>query len=115
MHDDLERTAESPALSSNRTPHARMEMLDSAGAIALAESMVQSRLVGDAHGRGDVSVALADAQASAEKGERVAVIAPIERLAALRETMRRIAQSRLSIVAHAIAGHGAEDLVALTD
>src|SRR5688572_30169626 len=92
MHEDLERTAESPAIST-RPQHARMELLDASGAITLAESMVESRIVGDALGRSDISAALADAQASAEKGERVAVLAPIERLAALRETMRRIAQA----------------------
>src|SRR5262249_55840983 len=36
-------------------------------------------------------------------------------IAALREPMRRIAGARTPFVAHAIAGHGGEDLSALTD
>jgi pyruvate ferredoxin oxidoreductase alpha subunit len=92
-----------------------MEMLDALGALALAESMVQSRVVGDPSSAADAAGALAQAQAAAENGARVALVASAERLSTLREAMRRVAQARLGLVAHAIAGHGGEDLAALAD
>lgn len=116
MHDELERTAESPAVSSARPgPPARLEMLDVPGAIAAAEKAAGSRVLGDARENGDLAHALVEASSSAEKNERVAIVAPAERLATMRDAMRRVAAARLGIVAHAIAGHGAEELAALTD
>jgi len=116
MHDDLERTSESPAVSSARPgPPARLSMLDVPGAIAAAEKAAGSRVLGDARENGDLASALAEASSSAEKNERVAVVAPAERLASMRDAMRRVASARLGIVAHAVAGHGAEELSALTD
>ncbi len=114
MFDELERTSESPAVSSARPP-ARLEMLDVAGAIAAAEKAAGSRVVGDARENGDLAQALADACSSAEKNERVALVAPAERLGSMRDAMRRVAAARAGIVAHAIAGHGAEELSALAD
>jgi pyruvate-ferredoxin/flavodoxin oxidoreductase len=90
-------------------------MLDVAGAIAAAEGAAGSRMLGDVSANGDLSRALVDACSIADKNERVAVIAPVERLASLRDSMRRVANARVGIVAHAVAGHGAEDLAALTD
>jgi pyruvate ferredoxin oxidoreductase alpha subunit len=116
MHDELERTAESPAVSSARlATAARLEMLDVAAAITIAERAAGSRLLGDPSENGDLGRAFGEAAAIAEKGERVAIIAPAERLTAMRDPMRRIANSRVGLVAHAIAGHGAEELAALTD
>ena len=43
------------------------------------------------------------------------MLARAEALAAAREPMRRIAQARLAVVAHAISGHGGEELAALSD
>ncbi|MBX3205905.1 MAG: hypothetical protein KF764_12600 [Labilithrix sp.] len=116
MHDDLERTAESSAVSSARpaTP-ARLELLDVAGAVAAAEKAAGSRVLGDATENGDLAHAIVEACSLADKNERAALIAPAERLASLRDSMRRAANARLGIVAHAIAGHGAEELAALTD
>jgi pyruvate ferredoxin oxidoreductase alpha subunit len=111
QHDDFERTAESPAVSSARiaTP-ARLEMLDVASAIASAERLTGSKIFADA-----LATALNEAIAIAEKGERATLLAPVEAYAKIRDGLRRIATSRLAIVAHAISGHGAEDLAALTD
>src|SRR5262249_55412680 len=58
---------------------------------------------------------IAEGCAIAEKGERAAIIASAERLGSMRDALRRAAERRIGIVAHAIAGHGAEDLSALTD
>ncbi len=90
-------------------------MLDVPGAIAAAEKAAGSRVLGDARENGDLAQALADAWSSAEKNERVAIVAPAERLGSMRDAMRRAASARLGIVAHAVAGHGAEELSALTD
>lgn len=114
-HDELERTGESPAISSARSTPARLEMLDVGAAILLAERAAQSRVFGDASGDGDLAAAFGDATPIAERGERAAIVAPAERLASMRDVMRKIASARLSLVAHAIAGHGAEDLPALAD
>jgi pyruvate ferredoxin oxidoreductase alpha subunit len=109
QHDDFERTAESPAVSSARiaTP-ARLEMLDVSSAIATAEKLTGSKIISDA-------AALGEAVAIAEKGERATLVAPVEAYAKIRDGLRKVATARLAIVAHAISGHGAEDLVALTD
>lgn len=115
MHDDLERTAESPALSSVRPHAARMEMLDASAAIALAEAASASRVHGDANTTSGVAALLGTAREAAEKGERVAVVARGEALAAARDAMKKIAQARLAMVAHAISGHGGEELAALID
>ncbi|MDB4935688.1 MAG: hypothetical protein JWP87_2660 [Labilithrix sp.] len=117
MHDELERTAESPIDSSapGRPAHARMEMSDAPSAIALAEAAIGSRVLGDAAHTTSAEPLLIEARAAAEKGERVAVIARAEAIAAARDAMRRIAQARLAAVVHAISGHGGEELAALTD
>lgn len=116
MHDELDRTTESPAVSSTRpaTP-TRLEMLDVAGAIAAAEKGAGSRVLGDTTENGDLAHAILEACSLADKSTRATVIAPVERLASARDAMRRAASARLGIVAHAIAGHGAEELAALTD
>ena len=64
---------------------------------------------------GSAEALLAACREAASKGERVAVLARAEALAAARDAMRRIAQARLAVVAHAISGHGGEELAALTD
>jgi pyruvate ferredoxin oxidoreductase alpha subunit len=132
MHDEPERTAHSgdgPADSSVegrelRPGQARMEMSDASSAIALAEKAIGSRVLGtDAHGQPaplasastSAESLLGEARDAAERGERVAVVARAEALAASRDAMRRIAQARLAVVAHAISGHGGEELGALTD
>lgn len=116
MHEEHERGAESTVHSSAMPPApARLEMLDVAGAIAAAEKAAGSRTFGDPTANGDLAAALADATSLAEKGARAAVIAPVERLASLRDSLRRAAGARRGLVVHAVAGHGAEDLAALTD
>lgn len=108
MQDELERTASSPVLSSARPSVARLDTIDPARAIALAEQLVQSRVL-------EGAAALDEAFEAASRGERVAVRAPSSELAARRAVLRKIAQARLGLVAHAIASHGSEDLGALTD
>lgn len=90
-------------------------MLDVASAIALAEKAVESRVIGDTTENGDIARAIGEAIVATERGERVAVVAPVERLASMRDALRRVAMARLGLVAHAIAGHGAEELSALSD
>ena len=108
MHDELDRTAESPAASSARPPVARLETIDTARAIAIAEEFTKSRVL-------DAATSLDEAQAAAANGERVAIVASIESLASQRTALRRIAQARLGLVVHAIASHGSEDLGAFVD
>jgi pyruvate ferredoxin oxidoreductase alpha subunit len=114
MHDELERTAESPATSSVR-PQTRMELSDASAAIALAEKAIGSKVHGDASHGASAESLFTTAREAADKGERVAVVARAEAFASARDAMRKIAQARLSIVAHAISGHGGEELSALTD
>ena len=93
-------------------------MTDAASAIGLAESAIGSRLLSfepDALAFGTADALLVAARTAAEKGERVAVLARAESLAAAREAMRQIAQARLAVVAHAVSGHGGEELAALSD
>lgn len=92
-----------------------MEMSDAAAAIALAEAAIGSRVHGDAAHGGSAEALLTTSRELAEKGERVAVVARAEAFASAREAMRRVAQARLAVVAHAISGHGGEELGALTD
>jgi pyruvate-ferredoxin/flavodoxin oxidoreductase len=118
MHDDVERTVESPAASSVRPHQARMELSDAAAAIALAEAAIGSEVLGnDAHAEPTAAAEplLARARDSAEKGKRVSIVARTEAFAAARSAMRTIAQARLAVVAHAISGHGGEELGALSD
>jgi pyruvate ferredoxin oxidoreductase alpha subunit len=120
MHDELERTAESPAASSDpsRPQASRLEMSDAVSAIGRAESAIGSRVLSfapDALSFTSADSLLAAAHEAAEKGERVAVLARAESIASAREAMRRIAQARLAVVAHAISGHGGEELAALSD
>ena len=90
-------------------------MSDAAAAITMAEAAIASRVHGEASHAASAESLLAAAREAAEKGERVAVVARAESFASAREAMRRIAQARLAMVAHAIAGHGGEELAALTD
>lgn len=113
MHEDLERTGEVAVVSEARPPVAKTSMLDVRGGIAEAERMIGSRILED--GANGADTALVAAETAASEGERVAVVAPAHRFAQAREAMRRIAQARLGLVAHAIAGHGTEDLAALLD
>jgi pyruvate-ferredoxin/flavodoxin oxidoreductase len=115
MHDELERTGESMTASSVRPQSARMEMSDAGSAIALAEKAASSRVIGAVTFSGSAQSLLAEARQAAENGERVAVVAEAESFAAARDALRKIAQARLAVVAHAISGHGGEELVALTD
>lgn len=108
MHDDLERTAESPAASSARPPVARLETIDVSRAIAIAEGFGSSRIF---EGAGTLD----EAFDAASKGERVAVVAASSDLSAQRAGLRRIAQARLGLVVHALASHGSEDLGAFVD
>ncbi len=113
MHDEHERTAESH--DSTRPQGPRMVLSDASAALALAEQAVGSRVIAQTADPSSADALLATAHAAAEEGERVAVVARAESLAASREAMRRISQARLAVVAHAIAGHGGEDLAALSD
>ena len=90
-------------------------MLDVTGAIMAAEKAAGSRVLGDTSKNGDFAQALVEACSSADKNERVALVGPAERFASMRDSMRRAANARVGIVAHAMAGHGGEDLAALTD
>lgn len=108
MQDDLERTSESPAASSARPPVARLETMDVARAIAIAEGFAGSRVL-------EGTNALDEAFEGAAKGDRVAVLAKSAEVASNRGALRRIAQARLGIVAHAVASHGSEDLGAFVD
>lgn len=92
-----------------------MEMSDAASAVALAEAAIGSRVQGDASHVSSAEPLLTKSRELADKGERVAVVARAESFASARDAMRRIAQARLAIVAHAISGHGSEELGALTD
>ncbi len=117
MQDELERTAESP-IDSSVGRAVRMELSDASTAVLLAEAAIGSRVIGDgssAPAVGSAEPLLVACREAASKGERVAVIARAEALAAARDAMRRIAQARLSVVAHALSGHGGEELGALTD
>jgi pyruvate-ferredoxin/flavodoxin oxidoreductase len=106
--DELERTAETPAVASVRlaTP-AKLEMLDAVAAVKLASAAAGAKVLEGAD--------IATAAAAIEKGERVSVLALAKELGAAREALRRVAAARLGLVAHAVAGHGAEDLPALAD
>lgn len=115
MPDELERTAESPAASSVRPQQARMELSDAATAIALAEGAIGVKIHGDASQTASAEPLLDAAREAAEKGERVSVLARAASLASARDAMRKIAQARLAVVAHAVSGHGGEELAALTD
>ena len=108
MHDDLERTAESPAASSARPPVARLETIDVPRAIAIAEGFASTRML-------EGAAALDEAFDVAAKGERVAIIAPSTDLSTQRPALRKIAQARLGLVVHALASHGNEDLGAFVD
>lgn len=116
MQDELERPAESPWVSSAPlAAAARLELFDVAAAIAAAERATASLVFGDGAAEGDLVRALGDACSTAQKGERATLIAPAPRIASMRDAMRRAASARVGLVAHAIAGHGAEELAALSD
>lgn len=109
MQDDFERTVESPAHSSvDRPAVARLETIDPMRAIAIAEQLAASRIL---EGAGELD----EAFAAAARGERIAILAGSSDLAAQRATLRKIAEARLGLVAHAIASHGNEDLGAFVD
>jgi pyruvate ferredoxin oxidoreductase alpha subunit len=117
MQDELERTAESPTDSSvaGRPHQARMEMSDAQAAIGFAEAAIGSRILGGTSHATSAEPLLDETRAAADRGERIAVVARAEAFASARDAMRKIAQARLSVVAHAISGHGGEELAALTD
>lgn len=130
MHDELERTAESPATDGSEPRSGaqggdgarpqQMVLIDASAAITAAEGIIGSTLFAQSHdhqGTGDRSAEslLAQARDATEKGQRVAVIAHAHAFAASRDAMRRVAQARLAVVAHAISGHGGEELAAFTD
>ncbi|HEY8073080.1 MAG TPA: hypothetical protein VIF62_03205, partial [Labilithrix sp.] len=108
--DDLERTSESPALSTAKPQIARMQMLDAEGAVRLAESFSGTRI----H-EGDAASALAACREDASRGVRAGAILRASDLTSAREAMRKVAQSRLGVVVHAMGGHGGEELAALGD
>lgn len=114
MQDDLDRTAESPTLSS-RAEKPRLTVVDAASAIALAEVATGARVFGEPDHAAAADELLAACRDAAERGERVAAVARIEAFGASRASMRRIAQARVGFVAHALASHGAEELGALAD
>lgn len=109
--EELERTAESPAVTSS--PRGRLELHDATTALRRAEQIAGARVLGDL--AGEAAEALAAAHAAASKGERVCVLARAEALTASRDGMRRIARERLGMVAHAMGGHGGEELSAFAD
>lgn len=132
--DELERTAETPAVASVRlVSPAKLEMLDALAAIRLASRAIGAKVLesADASRPADPSLGsrspdggprpsadpslVATAASLAEKGERVSVLAPARELGAAREALRRVAASRLGLVAHAVSGHGGEELPALSD
>ncbi|MCL2724466.1 MAG: hypothetical protein FWD69_08525 [Polyangiaceae bacterium] len=90
-------------------------MLDAASAVALAEAAAGSHMLGGRGHSAPADALLTEAREAAERGERVAVIAKVSALASARESMKKTAQARLGIVAHAMAGLGSEDLAALLD
>jgi pyruvate-ferredoxin/flavodoxin oxidoreductase len=95
-----------------------MELSDATAAVGLAEAAIGSRVLGDASTVATTSSAeslLVACREAAAKGERVAVLARAESLARARDAMRGIAQARLAVVAHALSGHGGEELSALID
>src|SRR5262245_34636395 len=105
MHDELERTSELPISSARLASPARLEMFDVATASAAAGRAAASRVLGDVTENGDLARALTEGCSSTENGERAAVVAPIERLATMRDAMRRAASARLGLVVHAVAGN----------
>lgn len=116
MHDELERPAESSAPRARGASDAtRMTLLDVAGAIGAAEKATGSRII-DVASSEDFARTFAEAVSTADqKNERLALVGPAVRFASAREAMRRAADARIGLVVHAIAGHGAEDLAALSD
>ncbi|MBX3190297.1 MAG: hypothetical protein KF819_25080 [Labilithrix sp.] len=115
LPSEMERTAESPALSSVRPHTARVELLDAPAAVRLAETTIGSTLLEAIDQSSSAASLLATAREAAEKGRRVAIVARGEAFSSAREAMREIASSRLAVVAHALAGHGGEDLAAFSD
>ncbi len=116
MQDDLERSADSTGASSAHPPApVRLELLDVPGAIAAAEKAAGSRVFSDVTDEGALAQAFPEACALADRGERAAIVAPAERLASMRDALRKVAASRRGMVVHALAGHGAEELGALAD
>lgn len=110
MHDELERTAESPSQSKPR-----LMTLDAGRAIAAAESLTGAQLLGDVSQTSSEDALWTQAREAAAAGKRVAIVLRAEAIASAREALRKIAQHRLAVVAHAVAGHGSEDLAALCD
>lgn len=106
--DELERTAETPAVASGGPAGpAKLMMLDALAAVKLASAAAGAKVL--------EGTDVAGAASSTEKGERVSLLAHAKELGAAREALRRVAVSRVGLVAHAMAGHGAEDLPALAD
>jgi pyruvate ferredoxin oxidoreductase alpha subunit len=112
--DELERTGENLALPT-QSATTRLEMLDAAAAIRLAESFAGAHVHGDALHAGGAAELLDAVRDAADKAERASAVVRVEALAASRDTLRRIARARLGVVVHAIADHGDEELAALSD
>src|SRR4051794_263481 len=101
MDDELERPAESSALSARARGATRMMLLDAAGAIRAAEKATGSRVIDLTPGE-DFPRTFADAVSTAEqKNERLALVGPAVGFASTREAMRRAADARIGIVVHA--------------
>lgn len=126
MANELETTAESPALSTGRPAvPSRVELVDPMGAIALAETMAGSQLLGapplvgartdDAASRRGAAELLRELERRAHAGERAAVVAGARDILSSRAELQAIAQGQYGVVVHALATHGAEDLSAALD
>lgn len=114
MHDDLERTAESPSLSSTRPMPTRLEIVDARAALAMADAASGAKVFGQPDAA-LVTALLDDASQAASRGDRVSVVGRIEAFTDARGAMRRIAQAHTPLVAHAIAAHGSDELAGLAD
>jgi pyruvate ferredoxin oxidoreductase alpha subunit len=125
MGSELDRTAESPALSTGRPSlPARVELVDPTGAISLAETMAGSQLLGtpgaapdsrDPGARRGAVELLRELERRGQRGERAAVIAGVREIMSARAELRALARGQYGVVVHAIASHGAEDLSAALD
>lgn len=114
MHDETDRTRDAASSSSQRATEPRAFTIDVTQAASRAEASARSRLLGGPTADGSASL-LADARSAAERGERVAILAPASSFTAARAEMRAIARGRLSMVAHALSGNGGEELAGLLD
>lgn len=115
MHDETDRARSALSPASHRPPAGDAALLDVEEAIARAEAAAGSRVLGGSGHDGSVAALVAEARAAAERGERVALVAPASSLTEAREALRAISRGRLAVVAHAMSGNGSEELSALLD